>query len=127
MRRAEEFVIDTLLFIIALAAAGFGIAWYVLNESSGAAGERGLLSLRTAKDKAAPQGPAWRSKNRSAPSRITGEKNALEGVKEAASGKGPAFRPVKENAARHSNNESAYKASGPPPRFGERVLKDPKE
>lgn len=115
------------MFIIALATAGFGIIWYVLNESSGAEGERGLFSLRETSDKAPLKGPAWRRKNRISASRITGEKSALEALKAAASGSDPAFRSVGENAAHHPKSESAYKTSGPSPRFGERISKDVKE
>ena len=117
---------DTLLFIIALATAGLGLAWYVLNESSGAKGERGILALRDL-DKGAPKGPAWRRKKRIAASRLTGETSALETLKEAASNSDPAFRPTDESAAHQMKTKNAYKTSGPLPRFGERSAKGPTE
>lgn len=117
---------DTLLFIIALAAAGLGVAWYVLNESSGAKGERGILALCDL-DNGAPKGPAWRRKKRIAASRLTGEPSALETLKEAASNSDPAFRPTDESAAHQIKPKSVYKRSGPLPRFGERSAKGVKE
>ncbi len=99
-----------------------------MNQSSGAKGDRGLLALRDADGAAVPKGgPAWRRKKRISASRVTGEASALEALKEATGNKGPAFRLAGENAASRMKNESGYKASGPPPRFGARAPKNSKD